>query len=175
VRACPSRLLPAGLLLCLTALALSGCAYKLGPTNGVVAGERSVQITPFYNETLEPRLSDSVNTALRRTVQRDGTYKLATQGGADIVVTGVLKKYDRRELSFLAKDVLTARDFRITVTAHVTARDVVRDKTIFDQDVIGNAIIRIGSDLASSERQALPLLSDDLAKAVTELLADGSW
>jgi hypothetical protein len=164
------------LLACLTALAVSGCAgYKLGPVNGAVAGEQSLQVRPFSNQTMEPRLGDSVTTALRRNLQHDGTYKLATHGDADIVVTGVLKKYDRHELSFLAKDVLTVSDFRITVTAHVTARDVAKDKTILDQDVTGYTLIRVGSDLASSERQALPLLADDLAKNVTELLVDGPW
>ena len=164
------------LLACVTALAVSGCAgYKLGPTNGLTAGEKSLQINPFSNQTMEPRLGDSVTTALRRNIQRDGTFKLATHDGADIVVTGVLKHYDRHELSFLAKDVLTAKDYRVTVIAHVTARDVVADKTVLDQDVIGYTLIRVGSDLASSERQALPLLADDLAKNVAELLTDGPW
>jgi Lipopolysaccharide-assembly len=164
------------LLACLTALAVSGCAgYKLGPTNGQAAGAKSLQVTPFSNDTLEPRLGDSVTTALRRNLQHDGTFKLATHGDADIVVTGVLKRYDRHQLSFLAQDVLTARDYRVNLIAHVTARDVAADKTILDQDVTGYTLIRVGSDLASAERQALPLLADDLAKAVTALLVDGSW
>src|SRR5437899_4621330 len=38
---------------------VAGCAgYHLGSTNGVPAGERSVQVNPFLNQTLEPRLSD---------------------------------------------------------------------------------------------------------------------
>src|SRR6266704_2790712 len=36
----------------------AGCAgYHLGSTNGVRAGERSVQVNPFVNQTIEPRLS----------------------------------------------------------------------------------------------------------------------
>ena len=47
-------------------LVLSGCAgYKLGPTNNLAAGEKSVQITPFANQTLEPRLGDAVTGALK--------------------------------------------------------------------------------------------------------------
>jgi len=163
------------LLACLTALAVSGCAYKLGPTNGTVARDKSLQVTPFSNQTMEPRLGDSVTTALRRNLQRDGTYKLATHGDADIVVTGVVKHYERRELSFNPKDVLTVTDYRITVTAHVTARNVAADKIILDQDVTGYTLIPVGSDLASSERQALPLLAENLAKNVTALLVDGTW
>ena len=34
----------------------------------------------------------------------------------------------------------------------------------------GYTLIRVGPDLASAERQAIPLLADDLAKTTTELL-----
>src|SRR6185369_17073313 len=44
-------------LLCLLAALLAGCAgYRLGPTGGQTAGARSVQINPFVNQTIEPRL-----------------------------------------------------------------------------------------------------------------------
>jgi len=74
-------------------LLLSGCGYTLGPTNGLAAGEKNIQITPFLNKTLEPRLGDSVTTALRQNIQHDGTYHLATRGNADIIVTGVVTKF----------------------------------------------------------------------------------
>ena len=157
-------------------LALCGCAgYRLGPTNGVAAGEKSVQINPFVNETLEPRLGDAATTALRHRLQHDGTYRLATHGSADIVVNGVLTRYNRHELSLLPNDVLTVRDYRITVTAQVTARDTATGKVLFDRTVTGYTLIRVGPDLISTERQALPLLAEDLAKNVTALLVDGSW
>ena len=40
---------------------LFGCAgYRLGPTGGFAAGEKSIQVMPFSNQTLEPRLTDAV-------------------------------------------------------------------------------------------------------------------
>src|SRR6185369_11233370 len=70
------------------AVALGGCAgYNVGPSNGLTAGEKSVQIVPFSNQTLEPRLGDALTSALRKELQRDGTYKLATQDTGDIVVS----------------------------------------------------------------------------------------
>jgi hypothetical protein len=36
-------------------------------------------------------------------------------------------------------------------------------------------LVRVGSDLTSSERQAMPVLADELAKNVTDELVDGSW
>src|SRR5208337_3903827 len=58
------------------ALALSGCAYELGSANGLAAHGRSLQIRPFLNQTVEPRLTDAVTAELRRAVQQDGTFKL---------------------------------------------------------------------------------------------------
>ena len=154
---------------------LAGCGYRLGPTNSVIAGDKSVQITPFSNQTLEPRLGDAVTTALRRQLQTDGTYHVATHGHPDIVVSGVLTRYHRHELSFEPKDVLTVRDYRINVTAKVTARESGTGKIIFEKEFNGYTLIRVGSDLTSSERQALPLLAEDLAKNITSQLVDGTW
>ena len=60
------------LLVGLVALGANGCAgYKLGPVNGAVAGAKAVEINPFTNTTLEPRLGDEVTAQLRRQLQRD--------------------------------------------------------------------------------------------------------
>lgn len=159
----------------MAALLLPGCAgYKLGPTNGVEAGQKTVQITPFLNHTLEPRLGDAVTTALRLRVQRDGTYRLATHGDADIVVTGVLTRYVRHELNFQPGDVLTVQDYRVNVTAQITVRDVSAGTTT-NWTSTGYTLVRVGSDLTSAERQAMPVLAEDLAKNVTDSLVDGSW
>jgi outer membrane lipopolysaccharide assembly protein LptE/RlpB len=163
------------LLVLLAALVLSGCAYHLGATNGMAEGARTIEVQPFSNKTLEPRLGDAVTSAVRRTLQSDGTYKLATTDAGDIVVTGVLTKYERREISFLPEDVLTARDYRILLTAQVTARDRSTGKVILNKPISGTTLIRVGTDLTSTERQALPLLANDLAKNVTESLADSTW
>jgi hypothetical protein len=159
-----------------TALLLTGCAgYRLGPSGGQVAGEKSIQVSPFANQTLEPRLGEAVTTALRKNLQRDGTYRLATRGDADIVVTGEITRYNRFELSYEAKDILTVRDYRVTLTAHVIARERGTDKIILDRVVTGNTPVRAGADWASAERQALPLMAQDLAKNVAALLVDGNW
>jgi hypothetical protein len=161
---------------CLAVFICSGCVgYRLGPTNGAAAGEKSIRLNPFSNQTMQPRAGDAVTTALRRELQRDGTYRLATHGGADIVVTGILTRYNRHELSFLPNDVLTVRDFRISLVAQITALDTSTGKTILDRAVTGYTLVRVGSDLPSAERQALSLLADDLAKNITALLVDGSW
>lgn len=164
--------LSAGLLL----LTVCGCGgYRLGPTGGLAAGQKSVQFNPFTNRTLEPRLGDTVMTALRRDLQQDGTYRLATRNRADVIVSGVITRYTRHELSFVPDDVLSVRDYLVSMTAQVTAREAGTGRILFDRPLTGSTLVRVGSDLTSAERQALPLLAEDLARKVTVQLVEGSW
>jgi hypothetical protein len=158
------------------ALLLAGCAgYHLGPTGGAVAGDKTIEVLPFNNQTLEPRLGDAVTQALRERVQLDGTYRLATRSAGDVVVTGVVNGYNREGLSYLNSDVATTENYRIGIVAHVTARDRVSGKLLLDRDVNGYTLVHVSSDLASAERQSSTLLAGDLARNVMELITEGAW
>lgn len=159
----------------LAAWLLGGCAgYHLGPVNNATAGARSVEVTPFNNQTLQPRLGDAVTQALREQLQSDGTFHLARSSG-DIVVTGVITSYGRQGLSFLSSDVYTANNYQVGVVAHVTARQRDTGKVLLDKNITGYTLVHVGSDLADAERQSLPLLAQDLAQKVTEQLTEGAW
>ncbi|HEY1172467.1 MAG TPA: LPS assembly lipoprotein LptE [Verrucomicrobiae bacterium] len=161
---------------CLAALLLSGCAgYQLGPTNGTKAGEKSIEVQFFQNKTGEPRLIDAVTGSLRKVIQQDGTYKLDTRGESDVVLTGSLIKYDRGGVTFQPSDIRTVRDYNVTLTARVQARERSTGKVILDRVITGRATLRAGSDLASAERQTLPNLAEDLARNITTYLVDGTW
>jgi Lipopolysaccharide-assembly len=167
--------LPGMIVIGAAAVLLAGCAgYHLGPVNGAVAGEKSVEVLPFNNQTLQPRLGDAVTQALRERLQTDGTYHLARRGG-DIVVSGVITRYNREVLSYLNNDVITTENYRVGIIAHVTARELATGKVLFNKDVNGYTLVQVGTDLADAERQSLPLLAEDLARNVAELLTEGAW
>ncbi len=158
------------------ALGLAGCArYRVGPTNGLTAGEKSVQVNFFQNKTQEPRLIEAVNLALRKNIQKDGTYRLNTRDESDIILSGEIVRFDRSPLSFQAADIVTVRDYTLSLTAKITARERRSGKVIMEREISGRTTIRAGTDLSSAERQAVPLLADDLAKNATSVLADGTW
>jgi len=163
-------------LLCLASATFAGCAsYHLGATNHAVQGDQSVEVFPFNNETLQPRLGDALTQSLREQLQVDGTYHLATHGAGDVIVTGVLRFYARESLGASSTDAATPVDYRVGATVHVTVRERISGRLLLDKDVKGHALVNIGSDLASAERQALPLLADDLAKNIAEQLTEGAW
>jgi hypothetical protein len=160
----------------LACLCLAGCAgYKLGPTGGQVAGHRSIEIRPFADQTREPRLIEPVATALRKEVQRDGTLQLATSEPGDILVTGTLVEYTRHPLTFQPSDVFTTRDYEIRLTARVLAVDRSTGKTLIDRSISGRVPVRSAPDLGSAERQAAPLVAEQLARNITTILVDGNW
>ncbi len=160
----------------LAALLLAGCAsYQLGAVNGTVAGAQSIEVQPFNNKALHARLGAAVTQSLRERLQTDGTYRLATHGGGDIVVSGEIRSYDRQGLGYLNRDVATPENYRVDIIAHVTARERATGKLLLDKEVKGHTLVHIGADLASAERQALPLLAEDLAQNIAGLLTEGAW
>ena len=159
----------------LAAVALAGCAtYHLGP---VMDGnsDKTVEVMPFNNQTLQPRLGDALTQALRERFQTDGTYHLATHGSGDIVLTGVVRQYQRVGMGYSSVDAFTPENYRVEIIVHVTARERSTGKALIDRDVKAHTLVHIGSDLASAERQALPLMAEDLARNITELLTGGAW
>jgi hypothetical protein len=154
---------------------ITGCAgYKLGPSIGLEAGNKSVQIKPFVNNAPEPGLAEEVTAAVRKAVQRDGTYRLETHGDADLVVTGVINEYRRRELSLSRDDLRTVRDYQVTTTAKITIRDRA-GQIVAERNITGNTMLRVGEDFGATERQAIPQIAKDLAKKTTDLLVNDRW
>ena len=163
------------LALLLTGL-LCGCAgYRLGPSNGLTAREKSVFVATFANETLRPRLEDDFTHAVRIGLQREGTFRLGHRSDCDIVVEGVIKRYLREGLSYESGDLVRVQDYNLVAITHITAFEQRTGKKLIDQDLSGNTQIRAQNDLQSAEREATPLLAASLARKVVDLLADGSW
>jgi hypothetical protein len=163
-------------LLIILAIAASGCAgYKLGPTNGITAGSRTVKFKPFTNRTHEPRVTEYLSTSLRKQLQQDGTYRLETSGSPDILVSGEVTQFERLGLSYQANDVLAPQEYTLRMHAHIKAVDVNTGKTLVDRTVQGTTYLMIGNDEFSAERQAIPLLTDDLARNAISALVDGKW
>jgi len=155
-------------------LGVSGCAgYRMGPVNGETAGARGVQVKFFDNQTLEPRLVSAVNHSLRHHLQQDGTFRLESDG--DLVVSGVLQNFTRNGVNYKPSDLLAVQDYSLTLTARVIVTDRATGQVVLDRRVTGSAVVRVGADFASGQRQAVPLIADQLALRAISLIADGGW
>ena len=155
---------------------LTGCVgYQAGPTNGALAGARTVRVSFFKNETLEPRLVVAVNRALKRNLQQDGTFELETSGNADLLVTGELTDFLRGGVSYKPGDILTVQDYNLQLTAKIKVTDRVTGEVVMEREIIGSSIVRVGNNLTAGQRQAVPLIADQIARQATDLIVDGDW
>lgn len=155
---------------------LCSCAgYKLGPVGGAVAGGKSIQVNPFKNQTIEPRLGEAVTSAVRKRIQTDGTFKLDTGGTGDIVLNGVITEYNRSPASFQPNDLISVRDYYVEMKAEITAVERSTGRVICNKTVTGRTVLNVGNDLNTSERQSLPILAEDVARKIVSLLAEGGW
>jgi len=158
------------------AILLAGCAgYRLGPVNGQIAGDKTIEVQPFNNQTLQPRLGDVVTQAVRDRLQSDGTFHLATREAGDIIVSGIIVNYTRQPLSYLNTDVATPQNYRINVIAHVTVRERQSGKILAVKNISGYTFVNVGTDLQDAERQGMPLAAEDLARNVAGMVTEGSW
>ena len=156
---------------CLCALAVGCAAYQLGPTSALPY--RSVAVLMFRNKTLKPQLEAQVTNAIIKRFQTDGTLRIESAANCDVVVTGQIIKFERQELRAVRTDVNTPREYRITITARIEARQRSTGELVFAPlTVEGRADTFIGTDLQSADEQALPLIAADLANRVVPLLAE---
>ena len=126
-------------LLIILAVAVSGCAgYKLGPTNGVSAGSRTVQIQAFHQPhpgTAHHRISQhfpAQTIAAGRHLPPAKPPAAPTSSfrarSPDLIATG---------FPIDPNDVLTPQEYTLTMQAHIVAVDVNTGKTFINRTVQG--------------------------------------
>jgi hypothetical protein len=120
-------------------------------------------------------LEDNLTHAMRIGLQREGTYRLGSRGDCDIVLEGVVKSYTRQGLSYNPSDLVQVVDYSLIAVAQITAYDRRTGKKVLDRGFSGSTQVQAGQDLTSAERQAMPMLANDMALKVVDALADGSW
>jgi hypothetical protein len=155
-------------------LLAGGCmGYRVGPV--LHADYKSVAVPMFHNKTLHPQLEAQITNAIIKGLQADGTLRIESQDNADVMVSGAIVDYERRELRSAREDTGVAREYRIIITAEIQARNRRTGEWVVKPTKIkGQADTFIGSDLQSAEFQVLPLVADDLARQVVSLLVE-SW
>jgi hypothetical protein len=161
----PAVLAPALGLLC-------GClGYRLGPVTP--SGYKTVAVPMFRNATLRPQLEAQVTNAVLKRLQTDGSLRVASAADAELLLSGTIIGYERSALRSLREETGVPREYRITITAEVQARDRRTGQVLLQPTrVTGHCDAFIGDDQQSAELQALPLAAEDLARRVVSLLVE---
>jgi hypothetical protein len=156
-------------------LLFNGCAgYHLGPVKpAYLRAVQSIAVPTFKNSTLEPRVEALVTGTVIKQFQQDGTYRIASEDNADAILKGEIVRITRTPARSVRGNVLATREFALTV--RVRYRLVDREGKIIGAsgEVIGASSFFVGSDVATDERQALPLATEEVAIHLVSQLSEG--
>lgn len=163
-------------------LLLSGCSHYQMGTTGELAFS-SLYVAPVVNKTLQPQLIAPVSVILRDAFNHDGRVALTNSPQrADATLQVVITGYHRDVAAVREQDTGLASKFTITLTTRCTLIDNRTQRTFFSDRVIlvtrdvftdrGQPHSSLVSNQLQAEYNLVPLLGDQLAKAVTHAVLD---
>ena len=126
----------------------------------------------FGNITLSPRIEVLVTSTVIKQFQQDGTFRIATQDQADAILKAEIVAVGRSPARSVRGNVLSTTEFNLSLGVKYSL--VGRDgKAITSGGAGGNTSFFVGSDVATDERQAMPLAAEELAKQLVSQLSEG--
>lgn len=162
-------------LLALSCLPLltTGC-YHLGPNPPTEYSSVAVPEFKVGPKVFREGLQTPITGALIKRLQADSGLRVLDSSDADAIVEGTITEYALQPLRFQRSNQVETREYRVVITAHVIVRkrgsnEVLRESKRVD----GETSFFILGDLTTSEKQALPLAADDLARNIVKLVGEG--
>ncbi len=169
----------------LLGLLLSGCAgYQLGPaTPSYLRQIRSIAVPTFRNTTLVPRVEALITGTVIKQFQQDGTFRIVNEDAADATLKGEIIAIGRSPARSVRGNVLATTEFNLLIRVRYTL--VGRDgkilsgpseaggSTSFFVSATGLTSSFRGADVATDQRQAMPLAAEELAVRLVSQLSEG--
>ena len=159
--------------LCLLFGCLVGC-YTLGPTPPTyMKGVHRVAVPIFKNTTVTPDVQAMATTTVIKQIQEDGTYEVTGVDQADAVVIGTIVSVERTKARSLKGNVLASAEFNLRVTIDFRIEQPNTSQLMAQRSIEGGTSFFVGNDIASQEREAIPLAVQDLAAQFASFLSEG--
>ncbi len=154
---------------------LSGCAgYRIGPVKpSHLSGIKTIAVPVFRNNSLLPRVEVLVTNSVIKQLQQDGTYRIEGDETADATLKAEILRVSRSPARSVRGNVLATTEFNLTM--RVRYRLLGRDGSVLagPAEAVGGTSFFVGSDVATDERQALPLAAEELATRLVSQLSEG--
>ena len=157
------------------AFALAGCAgYSW--RSGVPEKMRTVAVPAFPNETDVTGLGDAVTRQILREIQREGTFKIASQGESAVEIQGILEKASSKVVAYSRATGARNREHSLSVSAKVSFIDKIGGKVVVNDRVYrAEAAFLAGDDIATGRRDARSRLAEELARRIVDDLTAIDW
>ncbi len=156
------------------ALALAGCAgYRLGSM--LPPSLRTVHVPTVVNTTAEPMIEGEATRALLARIRSDGSLRIAAADRADAVLRVTLRDLRSEPIAFERGQTARANEYRFVLTASFEFIDArTGDVVSSARDASGETTADAPGDRASATREALPVLTEDLARDIVRRVVE-AW
>jgi hypothetical protein len=154
---------------------LAGClGYTVGPVQPTyMRGIHKVAVPVFKNSTIAPDVEALATTTVIKQIQQDGTYEIVGADRADAIVEGAIESVHRQKARALLGNVLASSEFNVQVMLHIRILRPNSQEVLGQRDFTGQSSFFVGNDVASQERQAIPLAVEDAAIQFVSFLSEG--
>ena len=159
----------------LLAILVGGCAgYQLGPaTPAHLRDIKTIAVPTFANTTLTPRIEVLVTSTVIKQFQQDGTFRITGEDQADAILKAEIVTVGRSPARSLRGNVLSTTEFNFTLATRYTLLGRDGKAIRHSGGASGSTSFFVGSDVATDERQALPLAAEEMAKQLVSQLSEG--
>ena len=156
--------------------ALCGCGANYEWGSRAPADHRKVSVPTFRNESGLQEMGAVATRQLLREIQREGSFKIATPGDADIEVQGVVKRVSAGSVAYNRRTIGRFTGFTMSCQALVTVVDKASGKVLVtDRPYVAETSFAGGQDLTTAERDASGRLADELSRLVVDDLTRLDW
>lgn len=162
-------------ILTATFSAFIGCSgYHIGATKPAQMQQVETLAVPvFKNLTLEPRSSVLITDSVVKQLQRDGTFRITSEDGADAVLKGTIRTMERRQLRSAKFNTLRSREVLLRIFVDYVVEEPGTGLILSEGSVQGETNIFLSRNFQLSERQGLEDATRDLAEKLVARIAEG--
>ena len=152
-----------------SAAILAGCGTSYCWRPQVPAEKRTVTVPTFANETDVTELGAIASRQILREIQREGTFRIATEDDAALEVQGVVKGVAVDGLAYDRRAGGRYTSFTLGAEAEVSVVDKARRVVLINsRHYRASTFVTAAQDIITAKRDASGRLMDDLARQVVD-------
>ena len=136
-------------------------------------GVHRVAVPILKNASTTPDIQAVATTTIISQIQQDGTYEVTGVDQADAIVVGTITSVTRTKSRSLQGNVLASAEFNLRMTINFRIERPNTSQLMGQKVVDGTTSFFVGNDVASQEREAIPLVVQDAATQFVSFLTEG--
>jgi len=149
-------------------LLIAGCGYTSSPAL-LPAQLKTIAIPVFENGTTEYTLEQDITTAVVAQFVRDNHLRVVDERSANCVLHGKVTQYKNSVFGF--STTAQAQEYRVTIAVQVTFKDLVKNREIWNDEIIKTANYYVQSVPGQSATTELDGRKEAIRQIADEILS----